>query len=545
MADQSSNGPGGADAPISMQEAAPAEEESRDEQEKKEASTVEIEQPGHLPQEVEEGEAPPVTNSEIDQTDPDTKEIRSENDEQDTAKPDLADSELELQNQQQAATKIQARARGMHARREVSRRRQSAAGEQGAGQDPAGDAEPVADEQEGDGGADVEEGGEEVEGGEDGECHEHKAATKIQARARGMHARRRAKDSKSYGREVSGMRRGSEEEKSPAEEHDGRRAQVPSAQLSSSPEGGVGVAHPRKKKVAKFAGDDEGQERGARGVGFAKQDAHPAPQRRAVKLSPTTPPRRLKEPSLHLEEGRHARFASADVYEEIPAREEVSGSQPSEDGFSSEANPGDEEEDIPLSQLKGPVPLGSPRPHLFRYSPPADGAKPQRLELDSPRSGGESNESFSSGSKKMFRADHSPSRVEAGDDALLRGLKEKLASVEERIDSNQRLLLDSLDITQNVDVDTIQQANERVEKLMQLRQQILIAIEHQKRRSRAPEGDVSSDLILPSISPNKRVEQRRPRPPVAKEGVRLPHIPSSYSSVSPEQVLPPGRSLPS
>mmetsp|Transcript_38366 Transcript_38366/g.120812 ORF Transcript_38366/g.120812 Transcript_38366/m.120812 type:complete len:261 (+) Transcript_38366:1462-2244(+) len=185
--------------------------------------------------------------------------------------------------------------------------------------------------------------------------------------------------------------------------------------------------------------------------------------------------------------------------------------------------------------MTGLCPSGSPRPHLFRYSPPADGAKPQRLELDSPRSGGESNESFSSGSKKMFRADHSPSRVEAGDDALLRGLKEKLASVEERIDSNQRLLLDSLDITQNVDVDTIQQANERVEKLMQLRQQILIAIEHQKRRSRAPEGDVSSDLILPSISPNKRVEQRRPRPPVAKEGVRLPHIPSSYSSVSPEQ----------
>eukprot|EP00960_Hanusia_phi_P044225 756528-Hanusia_phi.AAC.1 len=166
-----------------------------------------------------------------------------------------------------------------------------------------------------------------------------------------MHARREVKDTKSYGREVSAVRSGAVERMTSDEEEQPRKkASAPGSRIRGTPT--------RKKKIAKFAGEEEEEERREARLNFAKPEAHPVPQRKGVKLTPASPPIKAKDSRLRREEGMHARFAADDVYEEIPGREEVSGSQASEDGFSSEANLG-EEEDIPLSQLKGPVPLGS------------------------------------------------------------------------------------------------------------------------------------------------------------------------------------------
>ena len=192
-----------------------------------------------------------------------------------------------------------------------------------------------------------------------------------------------------------------------------------------------------------------------------------------------------------------------------------------------------DEDDVPLSALRGPVPKGSPRMELKGWGRNVgrggegaadeggggngDGGGREIMQLSpasSPRNSSLSQRgakvSGSQGSRGEGLAGRTPREVmpnqrhvrnldsggspedAAEGNSVLIGLKNKLKSTELKIDQLQARLLDSLGDTQAVDVDSLTDTNDRVAKLILMRQQIAVAIKHQEARFRR--GNTGYDL---------------------------------------------------
>jgi hypothetical protein len=182
------------------------------------------------------------------------------------------------------------------------------------------------------------------------------------------------------------------------------------------------------------------------------------------------------------------------------------------------------------------------------------GAKPKnalRLSSDqespSERRGG-SDASFASpqghGGRGSKAAERSRALMEAMDDPVLRGLNSKFNEIEGEIEETQRKILKMVNAMGSdigtVDFSQMSRANERVERLMQMREQVNVALVHQRRLRQAPAASVS-----PESSPHASQADRSPQP-YPQGNVRqqtfLEPVPPSHAARAGQQQPAPRRS---
>lgn len=149
--------------------------------------------------------------------------------------------------------------------------------------------------------------------------------------------------------------------------------------------------------------------------------------------------------------------------------------------------------------------------------------------------------------KHLLDVDHSPSGglgaadrsrviMERMDDPVMRGLNQKFNEIEHEIEEQQRRILRLVSgmgtEVATVDFSQISSANERVERLMQMREQVNVALVHQRRLrggpasvpdAGSPQRSDASSLLDPAPPPAaRRLAQPAPRRAAHPAGIASP-----------------------
>lgn len=149
------------------------------------------------------------------------------------------------------------------------------------------------------------------------------------------------------------------------------------------------------------------------------------------------------------------------------------------------------------------------------------------------------------GGRGSQAAERSRALMEAMDDPVLRGLNSKFNEIEGEIEETQRKILKMVNAMGSdigtVDFSQMSRANERVERLMQMREQVNVALVHQRRLRQAPAASVSPESS-PHASQADRSPQPYPQGNVARQQTFLQPVPPSHAARAGQQQPAPRRS---